>query len=192
MRTRRGGGRPSTSSSRFPPGSLKRAHGHPILMGHALNVPRDGAPGAGPRSLGTRPGCRLPGLHPRGPRGGRGPRTREDARAPGDLRGGGRGVSKARSAPREEAREGPGPEDRDARRARRGPGRRPRPPRPDPRPPRGGAQVLPRPRRGRSEEHTSELQSRENLVCRLLLEKKKKNKNTITLPKKKKHKQTSS
>src|SRR5690606_41922006 len=31
-------------------------------------------------------------------------------------------------------------------------------------------------RRGpRSEEHTSELQSRENLVCRLLLEKKKKN-----------------
>src|SRR5690606_23265854 len=30
----------------------------------------------------------------------------------------------------------------------------------------------PRPR-GRSEEHTSELQSRENLVCRLLLEKKK-------------------
>src|SRR5690606_41305087 len=31
-------------------------------------------------------------------------------------------------------------------------------------------------RRIRSEEHTSELQSRENLVCRLLLEKKKKNK----------------
>src|SRR5690606_42153198 len=30
-----------------------------------------------------------------------------------------------------------------------------------------------RDRRGRSEEHTSELQSRENLVCRLLLEKKK-------------------
>src|SRR5690606_42038125 len=30
----------------------------------------------------------------------------------------------------------------------------------------------------RSEEHTSELQSRENLVCRLLLEKKKKNKKT--------------
>src|SRR5690606_40541772 len=29
-------------------------------------------------------------------------------------------------------------------------------------------------RRPRSEEHTSELQSRENLVCRLLLEKKKK------------------
>src|SRR5690606_41625170 len=32
-------------------------------------------------------------------------------------------------------------------------------------------------RRQRSEEHTSELQSRENLVCRLLLEKKKKNSN---------------
>src|SRR5690606_39819725 len=31
---------------------------------------------------------------------------------------------------------------------------------------------LPRRRRPRSEEHTSELQSRENLVCRLLLEKK--------------------
>src|SRR5690606_42154189 len=29
------------------------------------------------------------------------------------------------------------------------------------------------PHQGRSEEHTSELQSRENLVCRLLLEKKK-------------------
>src|SRR6201746_2968561 len=32
-----------------------------------------------------------------------------------------------------------------------------------------------RPRTGRSEEHTSELQSHVNLVCRLLLEKKKKN-----------------
>src|SRR5690606_41722023 len=32
---------------------------------------------------------------------------------------------------------------------------------------------------GRSEEHTSELQSRENLVCRLLLEKKKKKGNEI-------------
>src|SRR5436309_10684082 len=36
-----------------------------------------------------------------------------------------------------------------------------------------------RARENRSEEHTSELQSRENLVCRLLLEKKKKN-NKIT------------
>src|SRR5438045_4921140 len=32
----------------------------------------------------------------------------------------------------------------------------------------------------RSEEHTSELQSLRHLVCRLLLEKKKKNKNKIT------------
>src|SRR5688572_31260416 len=31
----------------------------------------------------------------------------------------------------------------------------------------------------RSEEHTSELQSQSNLVCRLLLEKKKKNRNKI-------------
>ena len=37
----------------------------------------------------------------------------------------------------------------------------------------------------RSEEHTSELQSRTNLVCRLLLEKKKNNKNKHK--KKKKH-----
>src|SRR5690606_41136744 len=34
--------------------------------------------------------------------------------------------------------------------------------------------ILPTPCYWRSEEHTSELQSRENLVCRLLLEKKKK------------------
>src|SRR2546430_3527443 len=33
---------------------------------------------------------------------------------------------------------------------------------------------------GRSEEHTSELQSQSNLVCRLLLEKKKKNKKYVT------------
>src|SRR3712207_7490862 len=41
---------------------------------------------------------------------------------------------------------------------------------------RGGARVRARrrQRRGRSEEHTSELQSRQYLVCRLLLEKKKK------------------
>src|SRR2546421_5587875 len=44
----------------------------------------------------------------------------------------------------------------------------------------GGARRRPRPgqairRDGRSEEHTSELQSRSDLVCRLLLEKKKKN-----------------
>src|SRR5436309_14259716 len=35
-------------------------------------------------------------------------------------------------------------------------------------------------RENRSEEHTSELQSRENLVCRLLLEKKKKTNSKIT------------
>src|SRR5438270_4563513 len=34
----------------------------------------------------------------------------------------------------------------------------------------------------RSEEHTSELQSQSNLVCRLLLEKKKKNKQPILTP----------
>src|SRR3712207_7272617 len=37
---------------------------------------------------------------------------------------------------------------------------------------------LPRRSKERSEEHTSELQSRQYLVCRLLLEKKKKNINT--------------
>src|SRR2546430_12052080 len=40
-----------------------------------------------------------------------------------------------------------------------------------------------RPRRqSRSEEHTSELQSQSNLVCRLLLEKKKKNSSCSTSP----------
>src|SRR2546429_1313222 len=38
----------------------------------------------------------------------------------------------------------------------------------------GAGRRLRRGRRGRSEEHTSELQSRLHLVCRLLLEKKKK------------------
>src|SRR6266571_6540796 len=47
---------------------------------------------------------------------------------------------------------------------------------PPPAPSRGGHG----PRPPRSEEHTSELQSHVNLVCRLLLEKKKKNKKTIT------------
>src|SRR5438132_5893115 len=41
--------------------------------------------------------------------------------------------------------------------------------------------------RGRSEEHTSELQSHSDLVCRLLLEKKKKKKKKNTQLKKKKH-----
>src|SRR3712207_8213393 len=47
---------------------------------------------------------------------------------------------------------------------------------------RGAARPAPWPcrrRRSRSEEHTSELQSRQYLVCRLLLEKKKKKSNTI-------------
>src|SRR5438093_9490909 len=41
----------------------------------------------------------------------------------------------------------------------------------------------------RSEEHTSELQSLTNLVCRLLLEKKKKTAKTNTLPTKQCHRQ---
>src|SRR2546429_3901489 len=40
-----------------------------------------------------------------------------------------------------------------------------------------GSCYVTRPERARSEEHTSELQSRLHLVCRLLLEKKKKRKN---------------
>src|SRR5690606_41732135 len=58
----------------------------------------------------------------------------------------------------------PAPAPRRPRRWRSAPGRR-TPPGPPP----------PRAARHRSEEHTSELQSRENLVCRLLLEKKKEN-----------------
>src|SRR5690606_42111741 len=60
------------------------------------------------------------------------------------------------------------------------PGRRPalRPDRADRRPglwrPGVAGCAALRPQHPRSEEHTSELQSRENLVCRLLLEKKKK------------------
>src|SRR6266496_1058898 len=42
--------------------------------------------------------------------------------------------------------------------------------------------------RARSEEHTSELQSRRDLVCRLLLEKKKKKKKKTKITKKKKTK----
>src|SRR4051794_41728176 len=44
----------------------------------------------------------------------------------------------------------------------------------------------------RSEEHTSELQSPVHLVCRLLLEKKKKNKKSTRSPTKNKHLRTSS
>src|SRR5438445_3689373 len=52
--------------------------------------------------------------------------------------------------------------------------RRPAPARPWP--PSSGRWTGWRPEEGRSEEHTSELQSRQYLVCRLLLEKKKKHK----------------
>src|SRR3712207_7705181 len=41
-----------------------------------------------------------------------------------------------------------------------------------------GLRLLAQHQPGRSEEHTSELQSRQYLVCRLLLEKKKKKQNT--------------
>src|SRR2546430_12117380 len=44
-----------------------------------------------------------------------------------------------------------------------------------------GDQPQPADRGARSEEHTSELQSQSNLVCRLLLEKKKKTKTTETV-----------
>src|SRR2546430_12730338 len=44
---------------------------------------------------------------------------------------------------------------------------------------RRGAGSRGRARSARSEEHTSELQSQSNLVCRLLLEKKKKNKTIV-------------
>src|SRR2546428_9772166 len=44
---------------------------------------------------------------------------------------------------------------------------------------------------GRSEEHTSELQSRSDLVCRLLLEKKKKKSKDINTEKKQKKSHTS-
>src|SRR2546430_8816175 len=43
------------------------------------------------------------------------------------------------------------------------------------------------PRTSRSEEHTSELQSQSNLVCRLLLEKKKKTQNKKSLKQQPKH-----
>src|SRR5271170_5145503 len=49
------------------------------------------------------------------------------------------------------------------------------------------AVVAPSPTSTRSEEHTSELQSRVDLVCRLLLEKKKKNSKESSTTKKKHH-----
>src|SRR6266511_5434885 len=60
-------------------------------------------------------------------------------------------------------------------------------------PPKGSPCLSPAPRSvcppRRSEEHTSELQSRENLVCRLLLEKKKKKINRPLRTRKKKPQQ---
>src|SRR5476649_3100749 len=53
-----------------------------------------------------------------------------------------------------------------------------------PRRPRRSA-TWPPPRRSRSEEHTSELQSHSDLVCRLLLEKKKQTHRTHEIQKKK-------
>src|SRR5260370_11087538 len=53
-------------------------------------------------------------------------------------------------------------------------------PKPIPLPPSRRPCVLPGPRAARSEEHTSELQSHLNLVCRLLLEKKKKTKYIVS------------
>src|SRR2546421_5952318 len=52
------------------------------------------------------------------------------------------------------------------------------------RPARGAGAAATRAALPRSEEHTSELQSRSDLVCRLLLEKKKKYKDTIEIIKK--------
>src|SRR5476651_2763025 len=62
------------------------------------------------------------------------------------------------------------------------------------RPARRASRARPRPMRARpparSEEHTSELQSRQYLVCRLLLEKKKKNRRNPYSQKKKKTRTT--
>src|SRR5204863_8182454 len=84
--------------------------------------------------------------------------------------------SAARALRRHEAARGPGPGARPGRR-RAADGRAVRRARRDhPRPPSQGARTdLERDgTHDRSEEHTSELQSRRDLVCRLLLEKKKK------------------
>src|SRR5688572_31266213 len=78
-------------------------------------------------------------------------------------------IFRGRLRPLEEPRPRPPRVRRRAAGGRDGRGDRDARPRPDPR-----ADQL----RGRSEEHTSELQSQSNLVCRLLLEKKKKNENT--------------
>src|SRR3712207_7430223 len=75
-----------------------------------------------------------------------------------------------RSAPRDRPHRR-GPDEAPAHHAARARRRRPDPAVPRRAPPLVGAALA----RARSEEHTSELQSRQYLVCRLLLEKKKKN-----------------
>src|SRR5690606_41606703 len=72
----------------------------------------------------------------------------------------------------------PAPAARTPRRAARTPRRAAREPAAAAREPAAAARGRPKAPGHRSEEHTSELQSRENLVCRLLLEKKKKIKET--------------
>src|SRR2546427_1018359 len=71
---------------------------------------------------------------------------------------------------------------------------RPRTPDTNIRPKQIGTNTIADPRSGctkiRSEEHTSELQSQSNLVCRLLLEKKKKEKRTPLITTKSRHRQT--
>src|SRR5690606_12233442 len=133
-----------------PPGRACRAS--PSAPGPALELA-----GVRPRGGGARrPLLRARLGDPAGGRGARAPRARWRAGGLGRVprpRG-------ARARPRGD-RVGLGAADRGAR-AARGPRRRVR------------ALGAPRDRRERrSEEHTSELQSRENLVCRLLLEKKK-------------------
>src|SRR2546421_5856726 len=63
---------------------------------------------------------------------------------------------------------------------------RPKPPNPE-LPPPARASASGAANTARSEEHTSELQSRSDLVCRLLLEKKKKNTKASTRAKKPQH-----
>src|SRR3712207_7816011 len=70
---------------------------------------------------------------------------------------------------------GDGPDNRTDDRTGRGPGAGADPPQPG-----TGLDAARRRRAARSEEHTSELQSRQYLVCRLLLEKKKKYKVQIS------------
>src|SRR6266511_4882229 len=117
------------------------------------------------------------------PRVGRCPRRVDRARLGGRLRPSG----PAQRGPRPDQDRVAGLAERHLQGGRRRPPRRfpalPRHPRQQARRPRGAGH-----HRRRSEEHTSELQSRENLVCRLLLEKKKKKKKKYIVNEKKKKK----